>query len=163
MTDSCITYVETSTAMDTCIHGLLVTLGCNLCAYDHKLNLLQSLLHSQIKELQNEFEGHCVACQSSFDDISDNEISLEKKINNLKNDYKLYSNPLQAQIWQENITKRLEELEKMQKDMISMPNVIWSKYNRTPHTCPKCSGDGANKYLPQCKCHPCQGTGVLWN
>jgi hypothetical protein len=58
--------------------------------------------------------------------------------------------------------ERLENLEKMQSSMLSMPNVVWQKYNKIPYKCPVCDG----KYIAMFKecesaCLACE-KGIVW-
>jgi len=85
-------------------------------------------------------------------------IELEKKIHQL----------IEHKNWQidENrkISRRVDEIEEMQKKMLSMPNIIWAKYNKIPYRCPVCEGKGQWFEPPQDEfhCTSCNGTGIIW-
>lgn len=81
------------------------------------------------------------------------------------------------------IDATLEKLKEMQSAMLNSPNLIWQKYNKTPHKCPVCDGEGNlqtefkstltmaldTRYKMDAKgityisCHSCDGRGILWN
>lgn len=64
------------------------------------------------------------------------------------------------------IISRLDKLEQMQKDILNAPNLIWAKYNKTPHKCPICDGLGKQLYLIAQQvqiCKPCEGKGIVWS
>ena len=59
----------------------------------------------------------------------------------------------------------VEKIEDMQIAMTTMPNVVWAKYQKTPHKCPVCDGQG--KLWPigtigYDRCDPCEGKGIVW-
>jgi hypothetical protein len=62
------------------------------------------------------------------------------------------------------LQSRIKELEEMQKSMISMPNMVWAKYHKTPYKCPVCDGYAGtvlNGVIDE-HCHACEGKGILW-
>lgn len=81
---------------------------------------------------------------------------------------------------EQKLDERIEKLEEKLTNLVTMPNIAWAKYNKTPHKCPVCYGAGdfllqsiediqalgafrtdgmGRKYT---KCHACDSKGVLW-
>lgn len=66
--------------------------------------------------------------------------------------------------YHDSVFERIKKLEEMQKNMLTCPNIIWAKYNKTPHCCPVCDGKGqwfeepSNEY----HCNSCDGKGIVW-
>lgn len=88
---------------------------------------------------------------------------LDKIEDYLKEIKLVYSNPLQQEVWQENISKRLEELE----TVINIIRDLASRgYNpKKPYACPICQGKGQlwnETVIKFDKCHPCEGGGIVW-
>lgn len=71
------------------------------------------------------------------------------------------------------IDERINELSEKLNNLISMPNIAWAKYNKTPHKCPVCDGsrNSRGRYFDEflragmetfIECKSCDGKGILW-
>lgn len=67
--------------------------------------------------------------------------------------------------------ERIKRLEEKWHDMVSMPNIFWAKYNKTPHRCPVCDGNKTHKRMMmqagqmvwiEDNCICCEGKGIVW-
>lgn len=70
------------------------------------------------------------------------------------------------------LKQQVKTTEELVSSMVSMPNVVWAKYNKTPHKCPVCEGTCMrpnplrglnNAEMPvNLDCIACEGAGILW-
>lgn len=100
-----------------------------------------------------------------LDACEQNYPSLWKRIEKLEN----YMT-MEDRVTASDVLLRLTKIETLVQDIISAPNVVWGKYNKTPHKCPICDGRGdyrrfnpepSNGYI-DCICTACDKTGIVW-
>jgi len=132
-----------------CKHGKPVKFPCLSCAPTHKEFTLLDAINA-IEELRNRIEA---LHEHKLRQIDENR-KISKKVDDLE-----------ELIYEEKAKLR---------DLINMPNVAWSKYNKTPYQCPVCKGEGKiiinngqvlTSYplqYPTKICTSCEGKGIVW-
>lgn len=175
-----------SETMSVCTHGKPVKFPCALCASTHSEFTLIDILKS-IQKLRNRIDS---LHEHKIRQIDENRKT--SKLVNAHEEYlknidkialcdpeKVYNNHKKLNEWVEKLNSemnvllsRIIQVEEMQKSMISMPNVIWQKYNKVPYKCPVCDGKEpscfnhsymqAHIHIKECFCHVCEGKGIVW-
>lgn len=114
---------------------------------------------------ENEMRKNTIGCLDSV--YNDSANNLEKLINILQE--RLSDLEKWTRKDEDRIYDRIKKIEETIKSMTELPNVYWTKYNKSPHKCPLCDGIGCGiigeiKELPiktDC-CHGCEGKGIIW-
>lgn len=104
--------------------------------------------------------------------LDDRLCNIEEALENFR-EYRTSIEDLETDVMY--LKEKIEKLEDMQSAMLTMPNVVWTKYRKSPHRCPVCNGFASPSisehtapgprahYRETDRCHSCEGKGFIWD
>ncbi|HWY33269.1 MAG TPA: hypothetical protein VNX68_01405 [Nitrosopumilaceae archaeon] len=134
---------------------------------DHLCEMIQQLkssINSALSANQQEYKNLSERLDERVQNLEDRVQGISVCVCRLENE----PNSISGQL--EGLSEHIEKLHEMQNAMLTMPNVVWQKYHKTPYKCPLCDGKGTRKLefgepswplgiTPNCK--SCEGKGIV--
>jgi len=126
----------------------------------------------------HDVQAHCGACclayritrlESRYESFSKTQHPslLKKRLDELENKIEKVEGYMQIEdrVTASHVLLRVDKLEEMQSAMLTMPNVVWTKYHKTPYKCPVCEGTRlcySKDSDLSWQCESCEGKGIVW-